>query len=60
MHTVLPLIQEPSGEVAAWINEGRILSGFIVNYFELKWVDTMGAEKALGIQTTIVLQVFGP
>jgi hypothetical protein len=59
---------ELSGEVAAWINEGRILGGFIVNYFELGWVKAMGAEKALGIQAAIVmadvgiivvLQVFG-
>jgi hypothetical protein len=46
---------ELSGEVAAWINEGRILGGFLVNYFELKWVKAMGAEKALGIQAAIVM-----
>ena len=50
---------ELSGEVAAWINEGRVLGGFIVNYFELKWVKAMGAEKALGIQAAIVLAAFG-
>jgi hypothetical protein len=48
-----------SGEVAAWINEGKILGGFIVNYFELKWVDAIGAEKALGIQAAVVMVAFG-
>jgi hypothetical protein len=50
---------ELSGEVAAWINEGRILGGFIVNYFELKWVTAMGAEKALGVQAAIVMAAIG-
>ena len=50
---------ELSGEVAAWINEGRILGGFMVNYFELKWVRAMGAEKALGIQAAIVMAAVG-
>jgi len=48
---------ELADEVVAWINEGRILGGFIVNYFELKWVKAMGAEKALGIIN--VFQLFG-
>jgi hypothetical protein len=50
---------ELAGEVAAWINEGRILEGFIVNYFELKWVKAMGAEKALGIRAAIAMAAFG-
>ena len=50
---------EASGEVAAWINEGRILGGFVVNYFELKWIKKMGAVTALGIQAAIVVAAFG-
>lgn len=54
MHTVSPPTQ-----VAALINEGRIVGGFIVNHFELKWVDAIGAEKALGIQAAVVMAAFG-
>ncbi len=50
---------EASGEVAAWINEGRILGGFVVNYFELKWVKSVGAGRALGIQAAILVAAFG-
>ena len=49
---------ELSGEVAAWINEERILGGCILSYFELKWVKAMEVEKALGIQAAIVLATF--
>ena len=50
---------EASGEVAAWINFGRTVGGFIITYFEINWVLTMGAEKALGIQASIVAAAFG-
>ena len=40
---------ELTGEIVTWINEGRILGDFIVNYFKFKWVKAIGAEKILGI-----------
>lgn len=45
---------EASGEVAAWINFGRTVGGFIITYFEINWVLAQGAERALGIQAAIV------
>ncbi|KAL9603196.1 MAG: hypothetical protein Q9179_002297 [Wetmoreana sp. 5 TL-2023] len=57
-----------SGEVGAWINFSRTAGGFIVSYFQVKWVAAIGAEKTFGIQAAvcagvfpivILLQVFG-
>jgi hypothetical protein len=50
---------EASGEVAAWINFGRTVGGFIVTYFEIPWVSSMGAARALGVQASIVAAAFG-
>jgi hypothetical protein len=48
-----------SGEVAAWINFGRTVGGFIITYFEIPWTTSMGASRALGIQASIVGAAFG-
>lgn len=55
---VLDAYPEASGEVAAWINVGRSVGGFIIVYFEIKWVQAMGSIKALAIQAAIVLCAF--
>ncbi len=57
-----------SGEVGAWINFSRTAAGFVVAYFQVRWVAAMGPEKTFGIQAAvcagvfpivILLQVFG-
>jgi hypothetical protein len=50
---------EASGEVAAWINFGRTVGGFIITYFEIPWVTAMGTRNALGVQASIVAAAFG-
>lgn len=55
---LLDAYPEASGEVAAWINFGRTVGGFIITYFELNWVLSQGAERALGIQAAIVFIAF--
>lgn len=59
---------EASGEIAAWINFGRTLGGFIITYFEVPWVDSEGAQTVMGIQSgvigasffiIVILQFFG-
>lgn len=57
-----------SGEVGAWINFSRTAGGFIVAYFQVRWVARMGAEACFGTQAAVcaavvpvvvVLQVWG-
>ena len=47
-----------SGEVGMWLNFFRLTGGFIVSYFQLSWVASMGAEKVFGIQAAILLALF--
>ena len=56
---VLDSYPEASGEVAVWINFGRTLGGFIITYFEVDWILSMGTEKALAIQAAILAAAFG-
>jgi len=56
---LLDAYPEASGEVAAWINFGRTLGGFIITYEELPWVTAMGAQHALAIQASVVAMAFG-
>jgi hypothetical protein len=56
---LLDAYPEASGEVAAWINFGRTIGGFIITYYEIPWVTAMGARNALGIQASIVAAAFG-
>ena len=56
---LLDVYPEASGEVAAWINFGRTLGGFIITYEEVPWVTAMGAKNTLGIQASIVALAFG-
>ena len=55
MYIVFPV----TGEVAAWINEGRIWGFHCEFIFDLRWVKAMGAEKVLNIQAAIVLAAAG-
>ncbi|KAL8930413.1 MAG: hypothetical protein Q9208_000597 [Pyrenodesmia sp. 3 TL-2023] len=57
-----------SGEVGAWINFSRTAGGFIVAYFQVRWVAKTGADVCFGTQAAlcavvvpvvIVLQVLG-
>ncbi|KAL8928415.1 MAG: hypothetical protein Q9172_000901 [Xanthocarpia lactea] len=57
-----------SGEVGAWINFSRTAGGFIVAYFQVRWVAKTGALACFGTQAAVcaavvsvvvVLQVFG-
>ncbi|KAI9730962.1 MAG: hypothetical protein M1818_008037 [Claussenomyces sp. TS43310] len=55
---LLDAYPEASGEVAAWINFGRTLGGFIITYEEVPWTESMGTKNALGIQASIVAAAF--
>lgn len=57
-----------SGEVGAWINFSRTAGGFIVAYFQVRWVGKTGAAVCFGTQAAIcaavvpivvILQVWG-
>ncbi|CZR62199.1 related to HOL1 protein [Phialocephala subalpina] len=56
---LLDAYPEASGEVAAWINFGRTVGGFIITYYEIPWITAMGTRSALGIQASIVAAAFG-
>jgi len=56
---LLDAYPEASGEVAAWINFGRTVGGFIITYYEIPWIASMGTRNALGIQASIVAAAFG-
>ena len=47
-----------SGEVGAWINFSRTAAGFIVAYFQVRWVAAIGPQKTFGIQAAICAAVF--
>ncbi|KAL8634391.1 MAG: hypothetical protein Q9228_008014 [Teloschistes exilis] len=46
-----------SGEVGAWINFSRTAGGFIVAYFQVRWVAKVGAEACFGTQAAICAAV---
>ena len=57
-----------SGEVGAWINFSRTAGGFIVAYFQVRWVAKTGAAVCFGTQAAVcaavvpivvILQVWG-
>jgi hypothetical protein len=59
---------EASGEVGMWVNFSRTAGGFIISYFQVRWVAKVGAEATFGTQAAIcaavlplivVLQVYG-
>lgn len=41
-----------------WINFTRTAGGFIISYFQVKWVNRVGAEITVGTQAAICLAVF--
>lgn len=50
---VLDCYPAASGEVSAWITNGRVLGGFMASYIQLPWVGKDGPAEVLGIQTAI-------
>lgn len=46
-----------SGEVGAWINFSRTAGGFIVSYFQVRWVANVGAASCFGTQAAICAAV---
>ena len=55
---VLDGYPEASGEVAAWVNFGRILGGFIVSYFMVEWAEKQGTIRQFGTMCGIVGAAF--
>ncbi|KAJ5934038.1 hypothetical protein N7466_003585 [Penicillium verhagenii] len=55
---VLNSYPEASGEVGMWINFSRTAGGFIISYFQVKWVSRVGAEATFGIQAAICAFAF--
>ena len=50
---------EGSGEVAAWLNAGRTMGGFVVGYFQLEWAAKTGTQTEFGVQSAICVVAFG-
>lgn len=44
---------EGAGEVAAWLNVARAIGGGAVTYFQVKWVESSGADVCFGIEAAI-------
>ncbi|KAJ5171871.1 hypothetical protein N7492_004464 [Penicillium capsulatum] len=55
---VLDGYPEASGEVAAWINFGRTIGGFIVSYFMVEWANKQGTIRQMGTMSGIVGAAF--
>ncbi|KAJ5218496.1 uncharacterized protein N7498_000595 [Penicillium cinerascens] len=55
---VLDGYPEASGEVAAWVNFGRILGGVIVSYFMVEWEEKYGTIRQFGTMCGIVGAAF--
>jgi hypothetical protein len=49
---------EASGEVSAWLNFSRVLGGFIISYFQVRWATAEGAKTSFGIQGAICAAAF--
>ncbi|KAJ5921591.1 hypothetical protein N7454_009065 [Penicillium verhagenii] len=55
---VLNSYPEASGEVGMWINFSRTAGDFIISYFQVEWVRSVGAEATFGSQAAICAFVF--
>ena len=51
---VLNSYPEESGEVAAWLNFARILGGFLITYFQVRWAASSGPKNSFGVQAALV------
>jgi hypothetical protein len=49
---------EGSGEVGAWLNQSRVLGGFVISYEQVKWAKASGTERSFGVQASVVAFVF--
>ncbi|KAK7206002.1 MFS transporter [Myxozyma melibiosi] len=49
---------EASGELAATVNMGRTIGGFVISYFEIEWAQKSGTALSFGIQAAICGTVF--
>ncbi|KAL8632435.1 hypothetical protein Q9189_001810 [Teloschistes chrysophthalmus] len=50
---------EASGETAAWISASRVLGGFIISYFQVRWAEAMGPRGSFGVQAGLSAGVVG-
>lgn len=48
-----------SGEVTMWVNFARVLGGFIVSYFQVKWAAKSGTIISFSVQGGVVAAAFG-
>ncbi|KAJ5756898.1 uncharacterized protein N7511_007080 [Penicillium nucicola] len=55
---VLNSYPEASGEVGMWINFSRTAGGFLISYFQVQWIDRVGAAAAFGTQAAVCAAVF--
>ncbi|KAL8684811.1 MAG: hypothetical protein Q9218_008126, partial [Villophora microphyllina] len=50
---------EASGETAAWISASRVLGGFIISYFQVRWAEAEGPRTSFGVQAGLTAAVVG-
>ncbi|EGG00294.1 uncharacterized protein MELLADRAFT_111982 [Melampsora larici-populina 98AG31] len=46
------------GEISALLNQGRVLGGFAVPYFQIKWASSRGALETFGCEAAFVTLLF--
>ncbi|KAH9821125.1 major facilitator superfamily domain-containing protein [Melampsora americana] len=46
------------GEISALLNQGRVLGGFAVPFFQVKWASSRGALETFGCEAAIITGIF--